>query len=121
MVRVVVLAAAEAEVTHARCGRSEVGCHPSCGRLVTVGLLSALLASVVVASAAAVVKKPKPWQWTPTKVALKLIDREADKRGRDRVGHPVEFAAYLRGEALQAGTRASYAPGNMAVQLGDSA
>ena len=43
-------------------------------KVVTVGLLSALLASVVVASAAAVVKKPKPWQWTPTKVALKLIN-----------------------------------------------
>ena len=41
-------------------------------KLVTVGVLSALLASVVVASAAAVVKKPKPWQWTPQKVVLKL-------------------------------------------------
>ena len=41
-------------------------------RLVTAGLLSGLLASVVVASAVAVVKKPKPWQWTPQKVVLKL-------------------------------------------------
>ena len=47
---------------------------PVMRKVVTVGLLSALLASVVVASAAAVVKKPKPWQWTPTKVALKLIN-----------------------------------------------
>jgi hypothetical protein len=39
-------------------------------KIVIVGLLSALLASIVVASATAA--KPKPWQWKPEKVVTKL-------------------------------------------------
>jgi hypothetical protein len=43
-------------------------------KLVTVGLVSALLASIVVASASAALPKPKskPWQWKPAKVVLRL-------------------------------------------------
>ncbi len=45
-------------------------------KLLTVGLvsafLSALLASMVVASAAAALPKPKPWQWTPQKASIRL-------------------------------------------------
>ena len=40
-------------------------------KLVLVGLLSVLLGSIVLASASAAVK-PKPWQWAPQKVALRL-------------------------------------------------
>ena len=43
-------------------------------KLVIVGLLSVLLASIVIASTSAAVKpKRKPWQWTPQKVVLRLI------------------------------------------------
>jgi hypothetical protein len=41
-------------------------------KVITVGLLVALLASIVVASASPAVKKPTPWQWTPQKVVLRL-------------------------------------------------
>ena len=41
-------------------------------KLVTVFFVSALLASIVVASASSALPKPKPWQWTPQKVALRL-------------------------------------------------
>ena len=41
--------------------------------LVTVGLVSAFLSALLVASAAAAVApKPKPWQWKPEKVVLRL-------------------------------------------------
>ena len=40
-------------------------------KLVIVGVLSVLLASSVLASASAAVK-PKPWQWAPQKVVLRL-------------------------------------------------
>ena len=61
-------------------------------KLVTVGLvsafLSALLASIFVATAAAALPKPKPWQWKPAKVVLRLTAAQADHRRRGRVGHP---------------------------------
>src|SRR5262245_6594173 len=60
-------------------------------RLVRLALasafVSALLASVVVASAAAVVKKPKPWQWTPQKVVLKLTAMKPVSAGG--LGHSI--------------------------------
>ena len=41
-------------------------------KLVTVGLVSALLASIVVATTTAALPKPKPWHWTPAKAAVRL-------------------------------------------------
>jgi hypothetical protein len=42
-------------------------------KLTIAGLLSALIASILVASAAGALPKPKPWQWKPAKVVTKLI------------------------------------------------
>ena len=42
-------------------------------KLVTVGLISVLLASIVVASATAALPKPKPWHWTPAKASARLL------------------------------------------------
>ena len=86
-------------------------------KLVTVGLLSALLASVVVASASAAVKKPKPWQWTPQKVVLKLTaSKPISAAGLGRTS--CRLAARPRGGVSRAGTRGSRATRGMAGRTG---
>lgn len=68
-------------------------------KLATVALLSVLLASVVVASASAAVK-PKPWQWTPQNVVLRLTAAKPINGGE--IGSSERVDRLARGPILSA-------------------